>query len=164
MSHQVHVLHSSRSKMQMKWKKESLIRGSEYGNFQVGPLQLKRCWQNLTEIKPSDVHDGSIIISSIIFIIYNLFTHTPVKLVRMCGGVITHTWNTGPWGIFYFPQSVLYKQIELEKSSHWNIISSCHIWSVFLAACGLFNQSNHKGTNLQTCCEQATVKSCAQTW
>lgn len=63
-----------------------------------------------------------------------------------------------------FPLCVLYKQTELEKSSHWNIISSCHIWSVCLAACGLFNQSEHKGPNLQTCCEQTTVKGRAQAW
>lgn len=53
----------------------------------------------------SDVRDGSIIISSIIFIIYNLFTHTPVKLVRMCGGVITHTHETqAPGESFIFPK------------------------------------------------------------
>lgn len=86
-------------------------------------------------------------------------THTPVKPVRMW----SPTQNTGPWGSF-FPQCVLYKQTELEKSSHWNIISSCHIWSVCLAACGLFNQSEHKGPDLQTCCEQTTVKGRAQAW
>lgn len=65
-----------------------------------------------------------------------------------------------PHGESFFPLSVLYKQIELEKSSQWNIILTSNLWvfSQQLVIASLFNQSEHKGPNHQTCCEQTTIK------
>lgn len=64
--------------------------------------------------------------------------------------VSTHTWNTSPQGMYFFAfflcSSVLYKQIELEKSSHWNIISTSNlrVFSSQLVMSSLFNQRAQK--------------------
>lgn len=85
---------------------------------------------------------------------------------HMCVSVCVHMKHVLRESFFFFFLSILYKQlIELEKSSQWNIILTSNLWvfSEQFVISSLFNRSEHKAPNHQTCCEQTTVTNHAQT-